>query len=92
MFWGLRQEIEFKRKHILNKPREGTVDVLSLQETHLTQKVTNLIRKKWNVEYFLGGSSTTSNGVSTILKNMNTKYIIAAKMAREYLLLSSSSK
>ena len=60
---GLRQL--FKRRDIIEYIKNQKADI----ETHLIQKDLNMLRKEWNVDYFIAGNSTNSRGVMIMLNN-----------------------
>ena len=64
---GLRQH--FKRRDIFEYIKNLKADIICLQETHLIQKDLNMLRKEWNVDYFIAGNSTNSRGVMIMLNN-----------------------
>ena len=43
--------------------------LILLQETHLVEFDINELKKKWNVEFYIAGSSSNSRGVALILNN-----------------------
>ena len=64
---GLRQL--FIRRDIFEYIKNQKADIVCLQETHLIQKDLNMLRKEWNVDYFIAGNSTNSRGVMIMLNN-----------------------
>ena len=64
---GLRQQ--FKRRDIFDYIKNLKADIVCLQETHLIQKDLNILRKEWNIDYFIAGNSTNSRGVMIMINN-----------------------
>ena len=64
---GLRQH--FKRNDIFDYLKNLKADIICLQETHLVQKDLNILKRDWNIDYYLAGNSTNSRGVAIMLNN-----------------------
>ena len=64
---GLRQQ--FKRNDIFDYIKNLKADIICLQETHLVQKYLNILKRDWNIDYYLAGNSTNSRGVAIMLNN-----------------------
>ena len=62
---GLRQPL--KRLDLWKKFQELKSSVIFLQETHLVGKDVDQLKKEWNVEFFISGTSTNSRGVAIII-------------------------
>ena len=62
---GLRQPL--KRIDLWDKFNELNCNVVMLQETHSTHSDINILKKEWNVDFFLLGESTNGRGVDTII-------------------------
>ena len=72
---GVRQPL--KRLDIWNKFREMKANIILLQETHLTLRDLNDVKKEWNIDYVLSDYNTNSRGVA-ILIQPNFEYNILA--------------
>ena len=64
---GVRNRL--KRTDIFNKAKTEQVNILCLQETHITPEDLNMIKDDWNVEYYISGKETNSGGVLIALEN-----------------------
>ena len=64
-----------KRADILDKARSRNSNIICLQETHIIGSDLNLLRKEWNVKYFISGNKRNARGVMVIFDN-NVEYII----------------
>ena len=64
---GLRGYL--KRCDILLKAKEEEINILCLQETHLTLEDLNSLRKTWNVTYLISGRERNAGGVLILLNN-----------------------
>ena len=64
---GLRQPL--KRLDFWDKFRDLKADIILLQETHLVELDLNDLKKEWNVEFHIAGTSSNSRGVAIIINN-----------------------
>ena len=70
---GIRDGI--KRLDILDCARNRKTNIICLQETHITGRDINLIKKEWNVKYLISGNQSNAKVVMIILDN-NFEYKI----------------
>ena len=64
---GLRQPL--KRLDFWDKFKELKADIILLQETHLVEFDLNEVKKEWNVEFLIAGTSPNSKGVAIVINN-----------------------
>ena len=67
---GLRQEN--KRKEMFTKFRKLDLDIICLQETHVTQTEHELIQKQWAGKCFFSKGEANSWGTAILIKSQNT--------------------
>ena len=70
---GIRDSI--KRLDILDRARNRQANIICLQETHITGRDINVIKKEWNVKYLISGNKRNAKGVMIIMDN-NFEYKI----------------
>ena len=70
---GIRDSI--KRLDILDRAKNRKTNIICLQETHITGRDINVIKKEWNVKYLISGTQRNAKGVMIILDD-NFEYKI----------------
>ena len=63
-----------KRANILLKAKAEHINILCLQETHLKAEDTEMIKKDWNINFFMSGENQNAGGV-LIAVDDNFEYI-----------------
>ena len=58
-----------KRTDIFYKAKDEHINILCLQETHLTLDDLNMVKEDWNVTFYISGKETKSGGVLIALEN-----------------------
>ena len=73
---GLREKR--KRLDIFEKAQKESVNILCLQETHLTSEDQQMLKSEWNATHIIAGSETNAGGVMIIIEH-NFEFKIHAK-------------
>lgn len=69
-----------KRSDVLNFLRQSKYNIYCLQDTHLIDAETNMLRSQWGYDCYISGKRTNSRGVA-ILMNSNFEYNLIEQKA-----------